>query len=268
MCIMASPVQSVHNTKIFAGFDTAKSRQALVYEMSVQLAARSGKGNAMILPVPVGDKGHTAIELIDMSSVPKFFEPLEELFVVQSRGFSMNSLSKGLSEPLEVRRVGNYDVSIVPTVDDVKRLNQDVFEVSQDTEFILRENYPVGFAFVVAQLQKSGDFHPLAYTHPLIGDRLFIPTRHGHGGPEDLPKWDHHIFHQSNKELDVRPRDNRNTTYSKTDERADLSSTVDAVVKSGTQGAYWLAAYIQRVGPLTRIQAHGRLPNIDLTVPV
>lgn len=208
MCIMASPVVSVSNTRIFAGSAPGTGRQATVYAMAVQLQTRTGKGNAMILPVPVGAEGSGSIQLIDLTALPDFFMPLDELFRPRTR-----SLSKGVSrgmddvDDLEVHKVGSYDVSIVPTVDDVKRLNRAVFEVSADTENTLRAGYPVGFAFLVAQLRESGEFHPLAYTHPLVNGRLFIPTRHEHGKEPSgqLPKWDHTIYFQGSGDLDVVP---------------------------------------------------------------
>ena len=261
MCIMAEPVVSVTNTRIFAG-SNLNGRQALVYAMSVQLSNRVGRGNAMILPVPVGVEGAGSIELIDLSLLPDFFMPLDELFRPRSRSMS-KGMSLGMDDDLEVHKVGKYDVSIVPTVDDVKRLNSSVFEVSADTEHTLREHYPVGFAFVVSQLRESGDFHPLAYTHPLVGERLFIPTRHEHGkGASDRsPKWDHTIYYQGG-ELDVVPAEQRNMASRQTIDATRYMSDFSADVGDKVPA---LAPYIVSRG-ITRVKAQGRLPNIDLTV--
>lgn len=174
MCIMASPVVSVTNTRIFAGSDPRLGRQVTVYAMAVQLQSRTGKGNAMILPVPIGTEGPGSIELIDLTALPDFFMPLDELFKPRTRSLS-KGVSRGMDDDLEVHKVGSYDVSIVPSVDDVKRLNRQVFEVSADTEHTLRSSYPVGFAFLVAQLRESGEFHPLAYTHPIVGGGCSSP---------------------------------------------------------------------------------------------
>ena len=115
MCIMAGPVESVSNTRIFVGADSRGLRQVVLYAMAVQLQARSGKGNAMILPVP---GGATDVALFDLTAYPTIFDDIDAPFVVRSRGVSKD-LDRSFGEPLEVHRVGSYDVSIVPTVDDV-----------------------------------------------------------------------------------------------------------------------------------------------------
>lgn len=264
MCIMAGPVESVSNTRIFVGADSRGLRQVVLYAMAVQLQARSGKGNAMILPVP---GGATDVALFDLTAYPTIFDDIDAPFVVRSRGVSKD-LDRSFGEPLEVHRVGSYDVSIVPTVDDVKRLNTSVFEVSADTENTLRGHYPVGFAFLVAQLRTSGDFHPLAYTHPVVDGRMFIPTRHEHGGRSgDLPKWDHSIYHQSQSELDVIPQDHRNIPRRQTARTAHFDGKLLPLLYA-SEKTRPLVGYFDPRGPLTKIEAHGRLPNIDLTVHV
>lgn len=268
MCIMASPVQSVTDTRIFVGRDVGSARQLTVYSMSVQLQTRTGKGNAMILPVPVGPAGVSAIELVDMSRVPDFFDPFVEAFIERSRGFS---LSKGITNDadslLEVVRVGNYDVSLVPTVDDIKRLNRDVFDVSPDTEHTLRTEYGYGMVFLVAQLRESGNFHPLAYIHPFAGT-LFVPTRHEHGkgGSGDLPRWDHQIFYQGSADPDPLPRDHRNQAFRRTisGEHANLYVRgVQVMLRSAPS----LLPFVREGLPLSRVKAQGPLPNMDLAIP-
>lgn len=267
MCIMASPVRSVSDTRIFVGADAASTRQATVYEMSVALQSRTGKGNAMILPVPIGTGTIDQIELIDLTGAPEFFEPLEEVCRERSRGIS-KGLSRGFDDDLEVVKVGNYDVSVVPTVNDVKRLNAAVFDVSPDTEATLRAHYPLGFAFLVAQLRESGKFHPLAYTAPLVGDRLFIPTRHEHGrGAAGGPAaWDHQIFYQGSARPDSLPSHERNTASAHSVQAGEWT---DASVRTASRGVPAALTPFLRPGlALTRVKAQGPLANIDLTVPV
>jgi len=265
MCIMASPVVSVTNTRIFAGSDPQTGRQATVYAMAVQLQSRTGKGNAMILPVPVGTEGAGSIQLIDLTALPDFFMPLDELFRPRTRSFTKGVDTNSRGFELEVHKVGSYDVSIVPTVDDVKRLNSQVFEVSADTEHTLRASYPTGFAFLVAQLRESGEFHPLAYTHPLMGGRLFIPTRHEHGKEPSstLPKWDHTIYFQGAGDLDVVPTEHRNSASRQT---IDSTRYMEAFQADVARSVPALGPYIG-ARAITRMKAKGRLPNIDITVP-
>jgi hypothetical protein len=267
MCIMAAPVASVTDTKIYVGRDALSQRQLTVYEMSVQLRSRSGKGNAMILPAPIWDDSDQ-IDLYDLSGVPDFFEPLTEVFTERTRSLTM---SKGLDlgHVLEVHRVGSYDVSIVPTVDDVKRLNTNVFDLSADTEHTLRSQYPVGYQFVVAQLRESGKFHPLAYSHPYV-DGLFIPTRHEHGrvGMEELPKWDHQIFYMGLPvPVTQQVRHERNSAFTRSVGQRPTTQTVVALRDSVKGHAPALLDYIDlpdQGRPLNCIFAKGRFPNVDI----
>jgi hypothetical protein len=266
MCIMASPVRSVSNTKIFVGRDS--SSQLTVYEMSVRLRDNTGKGNAMILPVPIGaPEGALLIRLYDLSKVPDFFEPFVEAFTERTRGFSM---SKGITnDALEVVRVGNYDVSIVPSVDDVKRLNTEVFDLSADTEHTLRESYPTGFAFLVAQLRASGDFHPLAYSHPLVDGQLFVPTRHEHGkvGPDEMPKWDHQIFYQGDVDPSTVIQNYRNWARRKTVAGYSANLCINEVRVPLAQFAPALLPFFHEGIPVSRLFAQGPLPNTDILIP-
>lgn len=258
MCIMATPVESVTDTKIFVGYDPASKRQAIVYEMVVALQDRVGKGTAMVLPVPVGEAGPESIQLVDLSKFPEFFAAFEDMFKVTLRSLSF---SKGLGA-LEVVRVGNYDVSIVPTVEDVGRLNPDVFELSEEARATLVTNYPFGFAFVVAQLRESGKFHPLAYTHPKVLDNLFVPTRHEHGtGDDALPEWDHAIFYQEGHILlNSLGASSRGGMHVR---EAEDVSMLRYLQQDLGRRAPALASYLP--GKLIyQLRAKGRLPNCDL----
>lgn len=267
MCIMAAPVRSVSDTRIFVGTEPRKLLQLTVYQMAVQLASHVGKGNAMILPVPVGTFGAGTIQLVDLSAIPDFFESYVEAFVERSRSFGTKGLSRGLDDDLEVLRVGNYDVSVVPTVDDVKRLNRNVFEVSPDTEAVLRTEYSVGFAFLVAQLRESGKFHPLAYLSPVVGDKMFVPTRHAHGPERGLPKWDHLIFYRGEQGPDYMPRDGRNFAFRKTLSATEAERSLAPVVVDVVSHVPALLPFLGTGLGLNQVKAQGPLPNVDLTVP-
>ena len=267
MCILASPVKSVANTRIFVGYDDSRTRQLTVYSMSVQLQQRTGKGNAMILPVPTGLLAATSIQPVDLSDTPDFFQPFVERFQVRSRSLS---LSTGLDrDSLAVIRVGNYDVSIVPTVDDVKRLNPDVFAVSAETERTLRKNYPNRCAFLVAQLRVSGDFHPLGYTHPLVGGHLFVPTRHEHGNTSATATadWDHEIFYLTARDPVTMPLAERNYAYRKTLDASAARHVLQEVADQLPTDSP-VRPFLSQGAPLSRLKGRGPLANIDLTIPL
>lgn len=263
MCILAQPVRTVSNTRIFVGSNG--TRQLTVYEMAVQLA-ESQSGNAMILPAPAASPSD--IELIDMSDHPKFFDDLDRAFRMRSRSLSKAPPMLGR---LEVHRVGNYDVSIADTIDDLDRLNPEVFTLSDDAKQALGPNYSrldgPKHVFIVAVLRESGKFHPLAHTHPIAaGGKLFVPTRHEHGHNHgDDPQggradWDHHIFHQSvDNDFDDLPgsKNHREVRSVK-----DKFSTTKRVLESAAEKVPALAPYL--ANGLVRSKFKGSLRNMDL----
>ncbi len=190
MCIMAASVTAVSGTSILVGRNESGTRQLVVYAMTVETG---GQRNAMILPVPAAA---ASIELIDVSADPKFFDRLRLAFEPVTLGMRGMSKSRSATYVLPVQTVGSYNVSVVPTLDDLQRVDTTVFSLSPDTARLLRGHYSYGYAFVVAQLKQSGAYHPLAYTHDVAASgQLFVPTRHGHGGPEKpTAHFDHRIY--------------------------------------------------------------------------
>lgn len=181
MCILALPVRSVSNTRIFTS--EHQGRQLVVYEMSVKMRT---SGNAMILPVPTVRKGD--IHLVNLEAVPDFLERMPLLFQGMTLGLTK---SRGLS----VEKVGSYLVSVAGNLEELDLVNPEVFTLGPRVKEILSRHYAKGFCFVVAQLSHSGKYHPLAYTHPLAPEgHLFVPTMHEHGDDHEKPRWDHQIY--------------------------------------------------------------------------
>lgn len=248
MCIFAGPVRSVSGTSIFVS--RLHDRQCVVYAMRVAL--RGGQGNAMILPVPAPA---ASIELVDLSAVPDFFAPLEEMFVERTR-----SMTKGmLSASIQVQRVGSYDVSVVPSAKDIARLNPDVFDVSPETGKALHLHYE-GYAFVVAQLRQSGEFHPLAYTHRCREEGVFVPTRHGHGGSLP-PQWDHNIYYQTGSP-DFGEGGVRSANAAISARPLAALSTKLLVDPSATR----LVPYLRHASTVHRLRVQGPAKNVDIRI--
>jgi hypothetical protein len=277
MCIMAMPVRSVSNTRIFIGTDG--TRQLTIYEMAVELAARRqaanstvAPGNAMILPAPA--ESPEDIELIDMTKDKGFFDGLDRIFA-NPRGMRSRSLSKGMSDSLKVHQVGSYSVSIADTLNDLDRLNPEVFTLSPAAKQALGPNYSringPKHVFIVATLRESGKFHPLAYTHPNPADgRLFVPTRHEHGdGEGETASWDHHIYHQS-------PRADFSELPSGKNHRVALTAedntkyVVQPWARYTVETVPELAPFIfvGESAPIVRSKFSGTLKNMDLRLAV
>eukprot|EP00003_Mantamonas_plastica_P025901 TRINITY_DN5160_c0_g2_i2.p1 TRINITY_DN5160_c0_g2~~TRINITY_DN5160_c0_g2_i2.p1 ORF type:complete len:309 (-),score=97.39 TRINITY_DN5160_c0_g2_i2:198-1124(-) len=208
MCMFNEPVVDVSGTQILVAPTTTEGQQLTVYANEVT----TSDPNAMILPVPVTanqpDEDNHGIEFIDLSEYVEVFDNLAELVAFtgedsdddDDEGFDSSSSSRAF---LEVKQVGSFKVSVVPTLDDFDRLNQDVFALSSTLSEVLAIHYPKGFAFVVAKFEQGGKFHPLAYTHAMLDGKLFTPCRHEHGnGDEKRAFYDHSIYtiHTNNRD--------------------------------------------------------------------
>ncbi len=213
MCCFSGPVTSVSGTKIFASMRVllateGERAQILAYEAMVTTEA----SNAMVLPIPVRpDVGADGIVLLDMSSVPDFFLVLFRL--VEAGTPRLPTFSAPFPQPqLTVHRVGAYDVSIVPTIEDFGRLSS-LFrlgpsrspvglgvslEQPQGLLQVFRQRYP-GHSFVVCQIAPGKvDLHPFGVMFlPRHPDHLFFPTLHIHDGAlHEKAHFDHQIFAQ------------------------------------------------------------------------
>jgi len=108
---------------------------------------------------------------------------------------SANTFSK---DTLEVKTVGSYKVSVAKNIEDIERVNSDVFKLPENIEHLLRKLYEKDFGFVICKLDLNTagtKAHPIGYTHPLLeSNRIFVPTMHEHNNGEELPYWDHEIF--------------------------------------------------------------------------
>ena len=114
-----APKLAVSNTRIFARVDHGV--QWLAYSMSLEVSSDV----AMVLPLPVGKRADDALTFIDLSGAADLFDHIDELFEVfapQSIGLP-KSRSFVLRPKLVVHRVGSFDASYVPSLDDMSRLD-------------------------------------------------------------------------------------------------------------------------------------------------
>jgi hypothetical protein len=175
MCCFAGHVSEVSATNIFARVD--RDRQYLVYEMTFT----SDEQTAMILPIPsASETGADVVEFVALDDYPDFFRDLE-LHFRQVRADA--KLLGGAPPPraaLKVHRVGAFEASFVPRIDDFDRL---------DARFRIPEpawkQLPAceSFGFVVFKLRpgKRVDVHPMAFSFRTRQPRtVFFPTVHVH----------------------------------------------------------------------------------------
>lgn len=202
--MFSRPVAAVAATKILV-VDHGP-RQVTVYSNRVSLAG--GHPTAMVLPVPSAnpDSPNSGIRVFDCTPCAALLTVLDDLFPKPPapRGFGM--ARGGGASPLEVHRSGSYRYSVVPRLADFARLQHEAFGVdpTSDLAALLAAHYGAGFAFLVCVIDATAEFAPIAWEHDkAAGGRLFVPTRHFHGGGGGPPSaryekheeaWDHVIF--------------------------------------------------------------------------
>lgn len=189
MCIFSQQVEHVGDTRIYARCHG--ERQWLVYEMHLV----STRDQAMVLPLPTASAREDAVEFIDLSAQPRFFERLDDCCPPAHVGLGAPRAAAA-GPLLKVHSVGAFDASFVPSraqfhrLDPRLRLDDAVWDRLPDY---------ADFGFAVFQL-RAGDtrVHPMALSFLSRDPRvLFFPTAHVHDGAVHArAHYDHRLYAQ------------------------------------------------------------------------
>lgn len=153
--------------------------------------------NAMILPVPAG-----RVQVLDLSKHKTIFKSLADAFPKEEKPAPRSApRSWGAApakETLVVKEIGDYLVSVAPRLEDLGKIDPEHFTVVPGVVDLLGKHY-AEFSFVVCRFKDCvTEGSPIGYIHERTADsRLFVPTRHSHGGEEEAAgeaDWDHIIF--------------------------------------------------------------------------
>lgn len=201
---------------MFARMDS--ERQYLVYAMTYA----AGDELAMLLPLPVqAGHGDDAVTFIDLHGYPDFFDDLSKAFEPppDSLGIAVFSAGGGVRSRLQVHKVGDFEASYVPGLDDFDRLDPR-FRLPEHLWQHLPRYADWGFAVfqlsatamaerVTARARGDGrtkrrrrlplsDVHPMALSFPTRQpDALFFPTVHVHDGEwREEAEFDHNLYCQ------------------------------------------------------------------------
>lgn len=180
MCCFSRPINDVRDTNIFARFG-ADGLQTIVYSMYLDSAVDV----SMILPIPVRrPASEKAVSFIDLSGYEDFFKDMKSGFPAPTPAPLSRAMPKAANTfgpQLEVKKVGSFDASFVPTVADFSRLSPE-FRLPEGTWDALPAYKNFGFA--VFKLRKTAaKVHPMAFTFPSADpSKLFFPTVHIHDG--------------------------------------------------------------------------------------
>lgn len=179
MCLISTEIQKVSKTKILVAPNFDKTRQLTVYSNFVNNISDS---NAMVLPVPLPN----SIQFIDLKEYPNLFEDCASCFYnpykSRSLNFSTNSYNSRDDKPLEVFNVGSYQVSLAKSLEQISRVDSRVFRLSSGLKQTLEMFYYQPYwGFIICKLAKGSEsYHPFGYSHDIIDNKIYIPTRHYH----------------------------------------------------------------------------------------
>lgn len=174
MCIISGPVSSVGSTKILCLPSKNRKRQLTVYKNAVN----TPNTNAMCLPVPNPNT-------VKFEKVPKdIFTQCSNSFdySISYRPQAAGVVSLKSKSYLAIQSHGSYDVVLVPSMSDIKRIPPSFLILTDEVKEFLQTSYPGNFGIVLCKL-KAGrtDYEPFAYSHELQDNlHLFFPTKHFH----------------------------------------------------------------------------------------
>ena len=195
MCIFSGEVESVSKTNIFAR--SQRGRQVLVYSMSMSALDEV----AMILPIPVASDDEDAVEFLSLEHYPEFFEHMARPWAMKSKSLGDTFGDMRSRDTLKIHKVGCFDASYVPTVNDFDRLDKR-FRIPHAAA----EHPPYRkYGFVVFQLRAGEhDVHPMAFSFLTALPQLFFPTVHVHDGSHmhKREEFDHSLYAQTGHATD------------------------------------------------------------------
>lgn len=188
-----APTFKVAGTRIFARREDAGT-QLLAYAMRLTTPSPV----AMLLPLPTRPSdGERALSFIDLSARPRFFEDLDSLFQPPPRKGGFQGIAPQ-ARTLVVHKVGAFEASFVPSVDDFHRLDPR-FRLPTATWDDVPDAREGGFA--VFQLDAGSDIavHPMALRfRSRRPGQLFFPTVHVHDGKvHSTADFDHTLYLQA-----------------------------------------------------------------------
>lgn len=199
MCIIAGEIESISKTKLFGGLNSDKSRQITIYSNDVN----SINNSAMILPV----LNPQSIQFHDLTEYEDFFEDCDECFKLRnqlkSKGMCFSSDCFDENDCLDVIDVGSYKVSVANSLEDLKRIDTNVFTITPNLDTMLADVYHNSrFGFVICALKPGNhEYHPFAYSNDVYKQKMFLPTMHYHVLRNQVGKyqsiaddWSHEIY--------------------------------------------------------------------------
>ena len=188
MCIISKEVKSVSKTQILVAVDSKKERQLVVYSNKIDNFI---PGNAMILPVP----NPSTVKFHNLYTYTDIFNDCNKMVYKKTDGFKgirdgRITITNSRSHTLDVINVGSYKVSLANSLDDLKNIDKNLFNLGNGCEELLSRDYnDPNFGFIICSLDvRNKKYHPFGYSHQIMNNELFIPTKHYHEDGSYFPK--------------------------------------------------------------------------------
>ena len=183
MCMIIGSIEKVSDTNILVAKIKSKSNLK-----NYQLTVYSNKVNtqspvAMVLPFP--NKNMLPLVIETNKNDNQIYESINSSCfkkILKNFGLSLNSYSGDMRSQgaLEVFRSGSYRYSVANCIDDIKRIDQGVFDIKSDLQELLKSYSNKNFGFLICIIDKNVDYTPFAYITDIVDNKFFIPTKHYH----------------------------------------------------------------------------------------
>lgn len=149
----------------------------------------------MILPVSYPE----TVNFLDLTDYENIFDDCSVCFIEDFMHTPHSIRSKDTTLP--VFTVGSYEISVAMNINDINKIDKKTFSILPDCKTMLSTTYQASYwGFIICKLTNNTDkiYHPIAYTHQLLPNQAFIPTKHYHNHDSYIKKILGYIFNYTN----------------------------------------------------------------------
>jgi hypothetical protein len=202
MSIVSGPVLKVSNVQILAGvvypakvvqrrdkttgrirrFKTPEGKPMQLTIYSNQITKERSRENAvMVLPFPQMQKTKR-FKILDMSNYDEVCSDFNQFFknvAIRTEGINWNTWDD--DDDIRDIATDKYKTNVMASYRELEKYKK-TLSISDEVMNNLKQYYKNNYGFIVCQLSGTARYAPIAFIHELmLGDKLFIPTRHIHG---------------------------------------------------------------------------------------
>ena len=186
MCLISQQINNITNTKIFCATNKDNTHQLNVISNEID---NISNGNAMIIPIPLPQ----TIKFYDLVNYQDFFSDCSGCFSNPIKSYSLNYRDIDKAENSQYYKTSDYTIYMAPTINHLKQFDGKIFKLSNELKQKLEIYYYQPYwGFLICQLKPgSCGYHPIAYSHQIIQNKIYLPTRQyiNLPDPDDVNNW-------------------------------------------------------------------------------